>query len=73
MVSWLVYASLSLGLSIGKEGPFVHLAAGVANKLAKINLFRKIDNNQAIKKQMLAAAVAAGVASTFGAPMGGTS
>ena len=60
-----------LGLSIGKEGPFVHLAAGVANKLSKLKLFKKIDNNQAVKKQMLAAAVAAGVASTFGAPMGG--
>lgn len=63
--------SLISGLSIGKEGPFVHLAAGVANKLAKIKIFKKIDNNQAVKKQMLAAAVAAGVASTFGAPMGG--
>ena len=42
--------SLISGLSIGKEGPFVHLAAGVANKLAKIKIFKKIDNNQAVKK-----------------------
>lgn len=49
----------------------MHLAAGVANKLAKLKCFSKIEKNPAIKKQMLAAAVAAGVASTFGAPMGG--
>ena len=66
-----LFAALVAGLSIGKEGPFVHLATGVANKLAKLRCFRKIETNPAIKKQMLAAAVAAGVASTFGAPMGG--
>ena len=66
-----LYFALVAGLSIGKEGPFVHLATGVANKLSKLSLFAKIERNQAVKKQMLAAAVAAGVASTFGAPMGG--
>ncbi len=66
-----LFCGLVAGACIGKEGPFVHLAAGVANKLAKLRCFREIEKNPAIKKQMLAAAVAAGVASTFGAPMGG--
>jgi chloride channel 2 len=64
-------AALSAGLSIGKEGPFVHLAGGVTNKLCKLPCFKDIQNNHSLKKQMLAAAVAAGVTATFGAPIGG--
>lgn len=64
-------AALSAGLSIGKEGPFVHLAGGVTNKLCKLRFFQDIQNNHSLKKQMLAAAVAAGVTATFGAPIGG--
>ena len=64
-------AALSAGLSVGKEGPFVHLAGGVTNKLCKLRYFKDIQNNHSLKKQMLAAAVAAGVTATFGAPIGG--
>jgi chloride channel 2 len=64
-------AALSAGLSVGKEGPFVHLAGGVTNKLWKLSYFKDIQNNHSLKKQMLAAAVAAGVTATFGAPIGG--
>lgn len=34
-----LWAGLCAPLSIGKEGPFVHIAAGVANKLAKLKPF----------------------------------
>jgi chloride channel 2 len=57
-------------LSIGKEGPFVHISASIANNLAKLKCFKDI-NNSAIKKSMLAAAVGAGVTATFGTPIGG--
>ncbi len=35
-------AGLCAGLSIGKEGPFVHIAGAIANKLSKFQLFRGI-------------------------------
>ena len=67
-----LYSGFAAGLSIGKEGPFVHLAGGITNKLAKLKPFREIKNNHSLKKQMLAASVAVGVTSSFGAPIGGT-
>jgi chloride channel 2 len=67
-----VYSGYAAGLSIGKEGPFVHLAGGITNKLSKLNFFKDIKNNHSLKKQMLAASVAVGVTSSFGAPIGGT-
>lgn len=51
-------AALSAGLSVGKEGPFVHLAGGITNKLCKLSYFKDIQNNHSLKKQMLAASVA---------------
>jgi len=48
----------------------VHISACIANKLAKLSIFKDI-NNSAIKKSMLAAAVGAGVTATFGTPIGG--
>jgi chloride channel 2 len=66
-----LFAGMSAGLSVGKEGPFVHIAAGIVNKLSKFKPFSDIQHNKALKKQMLAASVAAGVTATFGAPIGG--
>jgi len=66
-----LFSGLAAGLSIGREGPFVHLSAAIANKLAKLKCFSDIESNQTVKKQMLGAAVAAGVTATFGAPIGG--
>lgn len=66
-----LFAGMSAGLSVGKEGPFVHIAAGIVNKLSKFKPFSDIQHNQSLKKQMLAASVAAGVTATFGAPIGG--
>ena len=63
--------SVAAGLSIGREGPYVHIASIVASKLSYVPLFRHIRDNEALKVQMLSAACAAGVSATFGAPVGG--
>ena len=59
------------GLSIGREGPFVHFSGIIAHKLTKIRFFRHLRKNPTFYRQILGASVAAGIASTFGAPIGG--
>lgn len=61
--------SVSSGLSLGKEGPYVHIAACVGNIACR--LFSKYDRNDAKRREILSAAAAAGVAVAFGAPLGG--
>ncbi|GJN66569.1 hypothetical protein PLICBS_000587 [Purpureocillium lilacinum] len=61
--------SVSSGLSLGKEGPFVHMATCVGNIACR--LFTKYDRNDAKRREVLSAAAAAGVAVAFGAPLGG--
>ena len=61
--------SVSSGLSLGKEGPYVHIAACVGNIACRI--FEKYDRNDAKRREVLSAAAAAGVAVAFGAPLGG--
>ncbi|POR32156.1 H(+)/Cl(-) exchange transporter 3 [Tolypocladium paradoxum] len=67
MVSLIL--SVSSGLSLGKEGPYVHMAACVGNIACR--LFSKYDRNDAKRREVLSAAAAAGVAVAFGAPLGG--
>lgn len=62
---------MAAGLSIGREGPFVHVSAGIVNKLSKFGPFKEIYHNDSLKKQMMGASVAAGVTAAFGAPIGG--
>ncbi|PVD36643.1 hypothetical protein C0Q70_03629 [Pomacea canaliculata] len=65
-------ATLSSTLSIGKEGPFVHIASMVAALLGKCtSSFRGLYENEARRLELLAAACAVGVASTYAAPIGG--
>eukprot|EP01104_Vermistella_antarctica_P002062 TRINITY_DN1221_c0_g1_i2.p1 TRINITY_DN1221_c0_g1~~TRINITY_DN1221_c0_g1_i2.p1 ORF type:complete len:906 (-),score=187.40 TRINITY_DN1221_c0_g1_i2:38-2644(-) len=64
--------ALGSGLFTGKEGPFVHISGVICNFYTNRTLFESIRLNEALKQQMLAAAVAVGVASTFGSPIGGT-
>ncbi|KAI5476133.1 voltage-gated chloride channel [Pseudohyphozyma bogoriensis] len=62
--------SVASGLSLGKEGPFVHIASCVGNILSRA--FPKYDRNEAKRREIISAACAAGVAVSFGAPVGGT-
>ena len=66
-----VTAPLAVGanLSLGKEGPLVHIAACCGNVFA--HLFPKYGKNEAKKREVLSAAAAAGVSVAFGAPIGG--
>ncbi|CAH0487134.1 unnamed protein product [Peronospora farinosa] len=66
----LVFA-LSSGLTIGKEGPFVHLSSIIARQLLNLPLFEQIRQSNDLTQHMLAAACAVGVTATFGAPVGG--
>lgn len=61
--------SVASGLSVGKEGPFVHIAACVGNICCRI--FRKYNNNDMKRREALSAASAGGVAVAFGAPIAG--
>ncbi|EFX00498.1 voltage-gated chloride channel protein [Grosmannia clavigera kw1407] len=61
--------SVASGLSLGKEGPYVHIATCVGNIACR--LFSKYDQNDAKRREILSAAAASGVAVAFGAPLGG--
>ncbi|KAI0316004.1 chloride channel [Amylostereum chailletii] len=61
--------SVASGLSLGKEGPLVHVACCFAYLLSR--LFRQFRENEAQKRKILAAAAAAGVSVAFGSPLGG--
>ena len=58
--------TLGSGMPLGKEGPFVHIASIVATLLSKlVTGFKGIYENESRSGEMLAAAAAIGVASTF--------
>lgn len=61
--------SVASGLSLGKEGPFVHIVCCIGNIISRF--FVKYETNEAKKREILSAASAAGVAVAFGAPVGG--
>lgn len=63
--------SLASAVSIGREGPFVHMAAIIATQLTRVPFFASIRQNPFLARQMQAVAVAVGVATCFGAPVGG--
>ena len=57
------------GLSVGKEGPYVHIATCIGNICCRI--FRKYHDNDAKRREVLSASAASGVGVAFGAPIGG--
>jgi chloride channel 2 len=61
---------LGAGLPIGKEGPFIHTAAILAELLMRVPFFAR-HTNELFRNQMLSAAAAVGVSAAFGAPIGG--
>ncbi|KAI1727826.1 voltage gated chloride channel domain-containing protein [Ditylenchus destructor] len=75
LISKMVGLTLALGsgMPIGKEGPFVHVASVVANLLSSMvqSLHGIAYANESRSSEMLAAACAVGVSSTFSAPIGG--
>ena len=61
--------SVASGLSLGKEGPYVHIATCVGNVACR--LFSKYNHNDGKRREVLSAAAASGVGVAFGAPIGG--
>ncbi|KAF9462921.1 Cl-channel protein [Collybia nuda] len=61
--------AVASGLSLGKEGPLVHVACCMAYMLSRF--FVQFRYNEAQKRKLLAAAAAAGVSVAFGSPLGG--
>lgn len=61
--------SVASGLSLGRQGPLVHIACCIGNVMCRIA--RKYNKNEGKKREILSAAAAAGVAVAFGAPIGG--
>jgi chloride channel 3/4/5 len=61
--------SVASGLSLGKEGPYVHIATCIGNIACR--LFSKYNRNDGKRREVLSASAASGVAVAFGAPIGG--
>lgn len=60
------------GLSIGREGPFVHTSSIICYQLMKhIRWFDSMYRSKVMHRHFFSAACAVGVASTFAAPIGG--
>mmetsp|Transcript_1770 Transcript_1770/g.2398 ORF Transcript_1770/g.2398 Transcript_1770/m.2398 type:complete len:1120 (-) Transcript_1770:494-3853(-) len=68
----LSFAIACPGLSVGREGPFVHMAAIIANQLMqRVKRFQKIHDSASLRAQVYSSACGVGVASAFTAPIGG--
>jgi len=61
--------SVSAGLALGKEGPLVHVACCWSNILA--NFSSRYKHNESQRRHLISTGAAAGVATAFGAPIGG--
>ncbi|KAL0073735.1 chloride channel [Phycomyces blakesleeanus] len=61
--------AVASNLSIGKEGPSVHMACCVGNVISRC--FQKFRTSKAEMREILTASSAAGVAVAFGSPIGG--
>ena len=63
--------AISAGLSVGKEGPFVHTAAAVADNIMRLSPFKSLHEKDGRRLEVLSHACASGVATTFGCAFGG--
>ncbi|KAJ2486450.1 hypothetical protein EV174_001115 [Coemansia sp. RSA 2320] len=64
-----VVLSVASGLSIGKEGPMVHIACCCCNVFSRG--FKRIRSNEVERRELLSAASAAGISVAFGSPIAG--
>ena len=65
-------AASGAGLSIGREGPYVHIAAICADRvMASLAFLSKLKDSTTLRNQIYQASIAAGVSATFGTPIGG--
>ncbi|CAG8699221.1 15570_t:CDS:2, partial [Racocetra fulgida] len=60
---------VAAGMTLGKEGPFVHIACCIGNILSR--MFNKYNKNEGKRREILSASAAAGVSVAFAAPIGG--
>ena len=58
------------GLTLGKEGPFVHLGAAIASSMGT-TLFPAYRRSEVAQRELISTGAAVGVAVAFGAPIGG--
>ncbi|POM61591.1 Chloride Channel (ClC) Family [Phytophthora palmivora] len=64
--------ALGSGVSLGKEGPFVHTSSIIAHRLMKhVKCFHRIYDDDFMRRHVYNAACAVGVTTTFRAPIGG--
>ncbi|RMZ74801.1 hypothetical protein DV737_g5724, partial [Chaetothyriales sp. CBS 132003] len=61
--------SVSSGMSLGKEGPYVHIATCIGNVACR--MFAKYNLNDGKRREVLSASAASGVTVAFGSPLGG--
>ncbi|KAK5946800.1 hypothetical protein PMZ80_000943 [Knufia obscura] len=61
--------SVASGMSLGKEGPYVHIATCLGNVACR--LFAKYNDNDGKRREILSASASSGVAVAFGSPLGG--
>ncbi|RKP20039.1 hypothetical protein ROZALSC1DRAFT_28428 [Rozella allomycis CSF55] len=66
---FIIRKFLASGLSLGKEGPSVHIACCCGNII--LRLFKKYSTNEGKKREILSAASACGIAVAFGSPISG--
>eukprot|EP00937_MAST-01D_sp_MAST-1D-sp2_P000698 g698.t1 len=63
--------ALASGAFIGREGPFVHLSCIVGKQIMRLPYFGEVNKSRTLRPQILGAACAVGVSTSFFAPIGG--
>jgi H+/Cl- antiporter ClcA len=64
----LIFCSASL--SIGKEGPHIHLSAMVAHQVLNLKIFSSLKQHPGVITRIMESSVSAGVAAVMAAPIG---
>lgn len=57
------------GLSLGSRGPLIHISCCWGNIVSRF--FRKYNENEAKRREIISAAAASGISAGFGSPIGG--